>query len=187
MQVARLSECGACKLQCLSYWPTAMYVEHESLWSRYRDIETSDFVPVGSCVPTGSGVKCNSLWRCDRASVFTLTINRLVACVRELAVFAGAITFGSNTDATGPGNRLYKVAVTSMHICTRIFAWAWDLLVGSAAYPMPQVSSLSFKLSNVSYAAGNSTRDARSCKDAFARYNDFAAFKVLCLRRLLLS
>lgn len=36
--------------------------------------------------------------------------------------------------------RLYKVAVTSMHICARIFAWAWDLLVGSAAYPMQQVN-----------------------------------------------
>jgi len=27
-----------------------------------------------------------------------------------------------------------------MHICARIFAWAWDLFVGSAAYPMQQVS-----------------------------------------------
>ena len=46
-------------------------------------------------------------------------------------------------DAGGTGSSnsgFYKVAVTSMHICTRIFAWAWDLLVGSAAYPMQQVS-----------------------------------------------
>jgi len=41
------------------------------------------------------------------------------------------------------GSGLHKLAVTSMHICARIFAWAWDLLVGSAAaYPMQQVSFL---------------------------------------------
>lgn len=36
--------------------------------------------------------------------------------------------------------KLYTLAVTSMHICARIFAWAWDFFVGSGAYPMQHVS-----------------------------------------------
>lgn len=62
--------------------------------------------------------------------------------VREAVVIAEAEGEGVRGGAVaGTGSSgLYKVAVTSMHICARIFAWAWDLLVGSAAYPMQQVS-----------------------------------------------
>lgn len=44
-----------------------------------------------------------------------------------------------------------------MHICARIFAWVWDLLAGSTAYPMQQVSLFAFspesRLSNNSAIA----------------------------------
>ncbi|XP_025991551.1 cAMP-specific 3',5'-cyclic phosphodiesterase isoform X6 [Solenopsis invicta] len=35
-----------------------------------------------------------------------------------------------------------------MHICARIFAWAWDLLVGSAAYPMQQSVGIEVRVTN---------------------------------------
>lgn len=63
----------------------------------------------------------------------------------DLAIAAEeARNVGATTDTVlGAGGGLRKAAVTSMHICARIFAWAWDLLVGSGAYPMQQVSLLS--------------------------------------------
>ena len=60
--------------------------------------------------------------------------------VREAVIIAEAEGVCGGAAAGTGSSGLYKVAVTSMHICARIFAWAWDLLVGSAAYPMQQVS-----------------------------------------------
>lgn len=90
-------------------------------------------------------VKCDS-YREDVSPAFVtrdvscFTVVRVsVARVRETVIIAEGRSVGG-ADADSGSSGLYKVAVTSMHICARIFAWAWDLLVGSAAYPMQQVS-----------------------------------------------
>lgn len=44
-------------------------------------------------------------------------------------------------DAGHSGIKVSILAVTSMHICARIFAWAWDFLVGGTSYPMQHVST----------------------------------------------
>ena len=51
------------------------------------------------------------------------------------------------------------LAVTSMHICARIFAWAWDFIAGSTAYPMQHVSIVArsfsfFKIKIVDFKSG---------------------------------
>lgn len=89
-------------------------------------------------------MKCSNFRRCDRSpGSFSGATNRpieasFVQGAREIAI-TGIIS-AKDVNESAIGSRLYKVAVTSMHICARIFAWAWDLLVGSAAYPMQQVN-----------------------------------------------
>lgn len=49
-------------------------------------------------------------------------------------------------DAGHSGIKVSILAVTSMHICARIFAWAWDFLVGGASYPMQHVSTSRYSI-----------------------------------------
>lgn len=63
-------------------------------------------------------------------------------CIRKIVIITETEVQDEGAADAGTGSGFYKVAVTSMHICARIFAWVWDLLVGSAAYPMQQVSML---------------------------------------------
>ncbi|XP_072757920.1 3',5'-cyclic-AMP phosphodiesterase isoform X6 [Anoplolepis gracilipes] len=44
-----------------------------------------------------------------------------------------------------------------MHICARIFAWAWDLFVGSAAYPMQQSVGIEVRVTNESPVVSTET------------------------------
>ncbi|KAF7396275.1 hypothetical protein HZH66_007137 [Vespula vulgaris] len=49
-----------------------------------------------------------------------------------------------------------------MHICARIFAWAWDFLVGSTAYPMQHTVGIEVRVTNeipVSVTEENTIRD----------------------------
>lgn len=75
------------------------------------------------------------VWRkCDSTAVTTTK-----------AIAAEDVNGAEDPAGRGAGNNsgLHQVTVTSMHICARIFAWAWDLLVGNTTYPMQQVSLLS--------------------------------------------
>ncbi|XP_014602080.1 PREDICTED: cAMP-specific 3',5'-cyclic phosphodiesterase, isoform F isoform X6 [Polistes canadensis] len=49
-----------------------------------------------------------------------------------------------------------------MHICARIFAWAWDFLVGSTAYPMQHTVGIEVRVTNeipISVTEENTIRD----------------------------
>ncbi|XP_017787379.1 PREDICTED: uncharacterized protein LOC108570102 [Habropoda laboriosa] len=44
-----------------------------------------------------------------------------------------------------------------MHICARIFAWAWDFFAGSAAYPMQHSVGIEVRVTNE--VPGNTTEE----------------------------
>jgi len=91
--------------------------------------------------------------------------------IREAVIIAEAEGVCGGAAAGTGSSGLCKVAVTSMHICARIFAWAWDLLVGSAAYPMQQVS-LSSVPNSVNVKVAKKVR--RRCRVAAFRELSFS-------------